>query len=32
MVGAWTNFLPDATPPVSLPLDGTAGFYRILGR
>jgi len=32
IVGAWTDFLPDATPPVSLPLDGTAGFYRIIGR
>ena len=28
----WNDFLPDATPPVSLPLDGTAGFYRITGR
>jgi len=32
IVGAWTDFLPDATPPVSLPLDGTAGFYRIIER
>jgi hypothetical protein len=30
-VGTWTDFLPDATPPVSLTLDGTAGFYRIIG-
>jgi hypothetical protein len=32
IVGAWTDFLPAATPPVSVPLDGTAGFYRIIGR
>ena len=32
IVGDWTDFLPDATPPVSLPLDGAAGFYRIIGR
>jgi predicted esterase len=29
--GAWVDLLPDATPPVSFPLDGTAGFYRIIG-
>lgn len=27
----WTDYLTDATPPVSLPLTGQAGFYRILG-
>jgi hypothetical protein len=32
IVGNWTDFLPDATAPVSLPLDGTTGFYRIIGR
>lgn len=32
IAGDWTDFLPDATPPVSLPMDGTAGFYRIIGR
>ena len=32
IVGAWTDFLPDAASPVSLPLDGTAGFYRIIGQ
>ena len=32
IVGDWTDFLPDATPPVSLPLDGPAGFYRIVGQ
>ena len=30
--GNWTDFLPNATPPVTLPLDGEAGFYRILGQ
>jgi hypothetical protein len=29
--GNWTDFLPNATPPVTLPLDGQAGFYRIVG-
>jgi poly(3-hydroxybutyrate) depolymerase len=30
--GDWTDFLPNATPPVTLPLDGQAGFYRIVGQ
>ena len=30
--GNWTDFLPNATAPVTLPLDGQAGFYRILGQ
>lgn len=28
----WTDFLPDATPPVTLPLTGPAGFHRVVGR
>jgi hypothetical protein len=32
VAGDWTDFLLNATPPVSLPLDGAAGFYRILGQ
>jgi hypothetical protein len=32
IAGAWIDFLPDATPPVSLPLGGTAGFHRIIGQ
>jgi poly(3-hydroxybutyrate) depolymerase len=32
IIGAWTDFLPNAMPPVSLPLDNTASFYRIFGR
>lgn len=31
-VGDWTDFLPDATPPVTLLPDGQAGFHRIVGR
>ena len=31
-VGDWTDILTNATPPVSLPLDGAAGFYRIVGQ
>jgi hypothetical protein len=31
-VGDWTDFLPNATPPVTLPLNGQAGFYRIVGQ
>lgn len=30
--GDWTDFLPNATPPVTLPLTGQAGFYRIVGQ
>jgi hypothetical protein len=30
--GGWTDYLPNATPPVTLPLDGQAGFYRIVGQ
>ena len=30
--GDWTDFLTNATPPVSLPLTGQAGFYRIVGQ
>jgi hypothetical protein len=30
--GDWMDFLSNATPPVSLLLDGAAGFYRILGQ
>jgi len=32
IAGDWTDYLPDATPPVSLPLTGQAGFYRIVGQ
>ncbi len=28
----WTDVLSDATPPVTLPLSGRAGFYRIVGQ
>lgn len=31
VVGDWTDYLTDAKPPVSLPLTGEAGFYRIVG-
>jgi poly(3-hydroxybutyrate) depolymerase len=31
-VGDWTDYQTDATPPVSLPLTGQAGFYRIVGK
>jgi hypothetical protein len=30
--GDWTDFLPNATPPVTLPLTGQARFYRIVGQ
>ena len=30
--GDWMDFLNDATPPVSLPLTGQAGFYRLVGQ
>jgi len=32
IAGDWTVYLPDATPPVPLPLTGQAAFYRILGQ
>ena len=28
----WTEFLPDATPPVILSVTGPCGFYRIVGQ
>ena len=31
-VGDWTEFPTNATPPVILPLDGAAGFYRVVGQ
>ena len=31
MAGDWTDYLTDATPPVSLPTDGATGFYRLVG-
>jgi poly(3-hydroxybutyrate) depolymerase len=31
-VGDWTDFPTNATPPVTLPLDGAIGFYRIVGQ
>ena len=31
-VGDWTDFLTNVVPPVSLPLAGAAGFYRIVGQ
>jgi hypothetical protein len=30
--GDWTDYLTEAVPPVSLRLDGAAGFYRITGQ
>jgi len=30
--GDWTDLITDATPPVPLPPEGAAGFYRIVGR
>jgi hypothetical protein len=30
--GNWVDVLTNAVPPVSLPLDGTAAFYRIVGQ
>ena len=30
--GDWTDFLINAVPPLTLPLDGTKGFYRIVGQ
>lgn len=31
-LGDWAEVLTNAAPPLALPLDGTAGFYRILGQ
>jgi poly(3-hydroxybutyrate) depolymerase len=31
-IGVWVDYLPSATPPVTLPLEGQSGFYRILGQ
>src|SRR5207247_3112992 len=31
IVGDWTDFLTNATPPVSLPLTNRAAFYRLVG-
>jgi hypothetical protein len=28
----WTDLLTNAMPPLTLPRDGTAGFYRLLGQ
>lgn len=28
----WTDLLPNATPPVTVPLNAQAGFYRIIGQ
>jgi len=30
--GEWTDILKDILPPLTLTLDGTAGFYRIIGQ
>jgi len=30
--GDWTNYLTDATPPVTLPPTGQQGFFRIVGQ
>jgi predicted esterase len=30
--GDWTDFPPNATPPLTLPLTGQAGFYRVVGQ
>ena len=30
--GDWTDLLTNAVPPLTLPLDGMAGFYRIVGQ
>ena len=30
--GDWTDVLTNTTPPLTLHLDGTAGFYRVLGQ
>ena len=31
-LGDWTEFLTNVMPPVNLPTDGAAGFYRIIGQ
>ena len=30
--GDWRDYLTDVTPPVSVPLTGQAGFYRVVGQ
>jgi hypothetical protein len=30
--GDWTDFLTEAQPPVALPTEGQAGFYRVVGQ
>jgi hypothetical protein len=30
--GGWADVLTNAVPPVPLPLDGTAAFYRLVGQ
>lgn len=32
VVGDWTDFLTNATPPVSVPVTGQVGFYRVAGQ
>lgn len=32
VTGDWTDVLQDATPPVTLPLTGQAGFHRVVGQ
>jgi hypothetical protein len=32
VVGDWADVLTDAQPPVALPTEGQAGFYRIVGQ
>ncbi len=31
-IGDWVDVLTDAVPPVSLPTEGQAGFYRVVGQ
>jgi hypothetical protein len=31
-VGDWTDFMTNATPPLSVPLTGQVGFYRVAGQ
>ena len=32
VTGDWTDILIDAVPPLTLPLEGKAGFYRVVGQ
>jgi poly(3-hydroxybutyrate) depolymerase len=32
VVGDWTDFLTNVTPPVSVPVTGQFGFYRVVGQ